>query len=143
MPLLWGKVDRESEQRSLDIQVSDAFWPTIDMLNAKPILAVDLLSNLSEEELQRFYYDYRMLATELYPEYEDEERGLDEDDIASASSWVVAQGKTKYFEVWNDPALLPNPSTVPSTDYSLAAAGAYYNKFGKDIMGRPWILQVD
>ena len=107
----------------------------IDAMRSQPDRIDELLENLSQQQMERLYYDYRMATAELYPDYVDEERGLRDEDINVASSWVVAQGKDKYLAVWDNPSLLPDPDTVPEIDYSGDVALAYHQRYGKWLVG--------
>lgn len=108
------------------------FWSIIDQVRADPL---SVLGELSFQQLSRFYYTYREATDELYGDYRDDERGWTEEDILSASSWVVNQGEGFYRAVWEDLRRYPEPSQVPRGDLSGLAAQIARERFGKELCG--------
>jgi hypothetical protein len=110
----------------------DWFWSVIDRIRAAPASAEALFQSMSVEELEGFYNIYRAVSVELYPEYDDEEKGWYEEGISRASDWVVNQGKEFYHAVYNDLSRFPDPQNVPYCALSGWAAGEYYRRTGRE-----------
>ncbi|AMV25592.1 hypothetical protein VT84_14440 [Gemmata sp. SH-PL17] len=113
----------------------DWFWAAIDAIRAAPELAEAALNSLPRERLRQFYFAYRELTDELYGDYCDDERGWHEDDILTASSWVVNQGEPFYRAVYEDLRLYPDPSEVPPSDLSGLVAEVSRKRFGEELCG--------
>jgi hypothetical protein len=111
---------------------SDWFWSIIDRIRANPDATGKVFRTMTAEQLEEFYHIYRAVNVELYPEYEDEERGWYKEDISCASDWVVNQGKAFYHAVYHDLSLFPDPRGIPYCALSSWAADEYYNRFGRE-----------
>ena len=118
-----------------DLGLSDWFWSIISRLRDEPESAEAVVNAMTREQLRTFYHAYREATAELYGDYRDEERGWDDDDIQSASCWVLNQGKEFYIAVWNDLSRYPDPRQVEGGDYSGLVAHVSWERHRQELCG--------
>jgi hypothetical protein len=130
------------EERTLpDMPGSDWFWSIIEEVGGDQELpeaelqarAEAVLQKLSDKQLKEFYYEHYEVSNELYPSRTIPERGMNEDGVELASLWVIAQGRKRYLEVWQNPALLPDAEELPYRNCAEVAAEIYWRRTGKSI----------
>ena len=131
----WLREDGERTSYEKFGGAPDWFWAAIDETRAAPGSAEAVLTALSRERLRQFYFAYRELTDELYGDYRDDERGWHEDDIFTASSWVVNQGEAFYRAVYENLRLYPDPADVPPSDLSGLVAVVSRKRFGEELCG--------
>jgi hypothetical protein len=123
------------EPRPFDLHLSDWFWSVVEQIRNDPSPLPEVVNRMSREELRQFYYEYREATEELYLVDHDEERGLTDEEISEASSWVVAQGREFYRAVWDDPSLLPHTDQIDLCDYSGIVAHVSWERYKQELCG--------
>jgi hypothetical protein len=120
--------------REFNLRLSNWFWPLIAEARQDPARMRTLLARMTTKEIHNFYRDYEEAAHELYPGHSIPERGFDEEEVYVASCWVVAQGREKYLQVWENPELLPHPNEIDCLLYGGIAASLWEERTGEELL---------
>jgi len=104
----------------------DWFWTLIERSEGDRERLQELATALSQDELKQAFEYYRMLASYM-PE------DLDEDPAFDLANWIVAQGKDLYFGIYKGRTKTPQPTRSGRGLWSVLAE-VYWDRFGKNLV---------
>ncbi len=113
--------------------IPDDFWQMIDEAAGDPGKFRELLGGLTRPRIIRFYWTYEELANHLRTErflpfvHPD----LSEDGVAELSNWVVAQGKSYYENILNNPVQIP--PKMDDAGFLSELVEEFEEKYGDDL----------
>lgn len=89
--------------------INEKFWYILDQAKKNKKKLYDILYAFERQEIIDFEYNFMKTALQLYDEPFLVQIGVErsEDIIEDICEWVVSQGKEYYFQIWNNPKLIP------------------------------------
>jgi hypothetical protein len=115
--------------RYIPEEIPGDFWDVIEAADGDLDRLQEFLLEANRGQLSRFAWNYEEAAAHLRPLFDD--RGLSEDSMSDLASWVVAQGRNYYQQVWDDPEVVSGEHNDPG--FWGAAVMEYERRYGEPL----------
>ena len=126
-----------NEDHPLD-ELPAGFWDWIALAKEDSQQFAAQLQSASREKLLKFIWTFEEVAAEFkyepYVNYVSD--ALSEDGIDDLAQWIVERGRAYVYDVFDDPAGMPQRVDHPD-GYLSKAVRAYYKRFGGPVPLRP------
>ena len=109
----------------------DDFWSIIDRAHQYRDAMRPLLEPLAQRDLLMFYRFFMEYGSDLRDELPEREESDSQEELAS---WVVAQGKAFYDEVYEHPDTFPEQQGPAGRGFRGMIANVYRDRFGEEVM---------
>lgn len=97
-------------------EIPTEFWGIMDRLTTNPADWKSVFVSIDKQALIRFAWNYEEAAAQLKPEFETED-DFSEDSLDELCNWIVAQGKSFYKKIWDDPSQINVSSNHGDIEY--------------------------